>query len=67
MLILLWISNFYYYDSEMANSNSLSIWSYDMTMGWILAEDRNVMANGEDMMADEVEKPDRMDEGRWYK
>lgn len=36
-----------------------------MTSDWILAEDRNVMANGEDLMADDVEKPDRMDEGRW--
>lgn len=45
---------------------SLTHYGYDMTTGWILAEDRNEVANGEDLMADEVEKPDRMDEGRWY-
>ena len=37
-----------------------------MAAGLIIAEDKNLVANGEDLMADEVEKSDRMDEGRWH-
>lgn len=35
-----------------------------MATGLLLAEDKTVVVNGEDVMADEVEKSDRMDEGR---
>lgn len=35
------------------------------TTGWILAEDKNVVANAEDGVPEEVEKSDRIDEGRW--
>lgn len=37
-----------------------------MATGFILAEDKTVVVNGEDLMADEVEKSDTMDEGRLH-
>lgn len=43
-----------------------TICGYDMATGSLLAEDKTVVVNGEDVMADEVEKSDRMDEGRWH-
>lgn len=35
-----------------------------MATGLLLAEEKTVVVNGEDLMADEVEKSDRMEEGR---